>query len=365
VEYALGAYIAGNDTSHFKEAVNLASTADLVIFVGGTNQTVSEEGRDQTSLALPGVQLQLIQQLEKVSKQPLITIMIGGVSTDISYLKRSSSVGSILWAGYPGMDAGTAVASVLFGEFSPAGRLPITIYPADYANQVQMSNMAMRPTTSPAYPGRTYKFYTGEPVFPFGYGLSYTTFTYTFPSSMQQQHRSHNVHHLAQQYTQGGLHLSSPAVDFHYIVNVTNSGSVRSDLVVLAFLSFTVDESAADVAASPPISALVDFAHLHQLESGQSVEVAFSLQFRALAHVDVDGHSWLLPGEYRLTIGQGEHAEHLGQNGEESAVTFIFNLSGAPQLIHRHTSLQPPIKHEAKASFRAQDDSEKNSIHAD
>jgi len=155
VRYALGAYIADNDTSHFAEAVELAKSADVVIFVGGTNQSVSSEGRDQTSLALPGVQLQLIQQLEQASKAPLITLIIGGVSTDIIYLRDSPTVGSILWVGYPGMVAGTAVASVLFGEYSPAGRLPITIYPAEYAGQVRMGQMAMRPTAS--YPGRTYK----------------------------------------------------------------------------------------------------------------------------------------------------------------------------------------------------------------
>ena len=338
VQYALGAYIADNDTSHFDEAVALAKAADIVIFVGGTNQTVSQEGHDQSSLALPGVQLQLIQRLEQASKAPLVTVMIGGVSTDISYLKHSSSVGSILWAGYPGMDAGTAVAAVLFGEFSPAGRLPLTIYPAEYASQVKMGQMAMRASSSPAYPGRTYKFYNGQAVFPFGFGLSYTNFTYSFPdsSSASSQHgRSYDVSALAEQYSRHSLHLSSVAPDFHYIVNVTNSGSVVSDVAVLAFLSSTPDASVAHLAASPPISQLVDFTHIHALPVGQSVEAVFTLSFRSLAHVDQHGHSWLLPGQYRLTAGRGEHASSLGQQGEGSEARFSFSLVGQPTLLQR------------------------------
>ena len=337
VQYALGCYILDNDTSHFDEAIALAKTADLVVFVGGVNQTVSSEGNDQKSLALPGVQQQLVQELERVSKAPLITLVIGGVSTDISYLRDSPSVGSVLWIGFPGQDSGTAVASVLFGEYSPAGRLPITIYPAQYASEVRMGQMTMRASANGSYPGRTYKFYTGEPVYPFGWGLSYSNFTYSYTDTNQHggATRSFDVSELASHFDRSGLHLSSAAPpNFHYIVNVTNSGPVTSDATVLAFLSASVRPSASHLATSPPLTQLVDFTRLHALAPGQSAAAVFTLQYRALAHVDEVGHSWLLPGDYRVTVGREAHAGS-GQEGEGNGVEFAFSLTGAPKLIHR------------------------------
>ena len=339
VSHAIGAWIAGNDTSQFKQAVALAQSADLVIYVGGVNQTVASEGRDQTSLELPGVQLQLIQALEAVSTRPLVTVIIGGVSTDVSYLRDSPKTGSLLWIGFPGMAAGPAVASVLFGEFSPAGRLPITIYPAQYAQDVRMDYMGMRPSSTPYSPGRTYKFYTGTPIYPFGFGMSYTTFAYTYPNnnSLAMQTRVLDIDSLISSFQRKSFHLSSLLDDVHYEINVTNTGGMPSDHSVLGFLSSQIDPVAQHIAASPPISQLFDFQHLHGLRPGEWRDVVFTLQYRSLSHYDSDGNSWLLPGNFFINIGRSDHADSLGQTGSAASLSLSLRLTGKPTLLHRHT----------------------------
>ena len=99
VQYERGCSIAGNDTSGFRAAVDAAQEADLVLFVGGLDQGQEAEDRDRDSIALPGVQLPLIQQLAQAAKRPMVAILLGGGQTDLSALKNDSRVGALLWAG--------------------------------------------------------------------------------------------------------------------------------------------------------------------------------------------------------------------------------------------------------------------------
>ena len=85
------------------------------------------------------------------------------------YIRDSPQYASLIWAGYPGQSGGSAIATVVFGQYNPGGRLPITFYPASYVDEVSMFDMSMRPSST--NPGRTYKFYTGQPVFEFGFGF--------------------------------------------------------------------------------------------------------------------------------------------------------------------------------------------------
>ena len=149
-----------------------------MFFIGGIDHTIEREGLDRTSITLPDAQLTLIQELEKVSRSPLNIVIMSGGGLDLTYIRDSPKCGSLIWMGYPGQSGGLALATVVFGQYNPAGRLPVTLYPASYVDAVSMFDMQMRP--SPTNPGRTYKFYTGQPVYEFGYGLSYTTFDYTW-----------------------------------------------------------------------------------------------------------------------------------------------------------------------------------------
>ncbi|KAJ0045698.1 hypothetical protein Pint_04152 [Pistacia integerrima] len=130
-----------------------------------------------------GYQTELINQVAQVSKGPVILVIMSAGGVDISFAKNNTNIKAILWAGYPGQDGGQAIADVVFGKYNPGGRLPITWYEADYVNKLPVTFMPLRPIPNLGYPGRTYKFFDGSTVYPFGYGLSYTQFKYNITSS--------------------------------------------------------------------------------------------------------------------------------------------------------------------------------------
>ncbi|KAF3786848.1 Beta-xylosidase/alpha-L-arabinofuranosidase 2 [Nymphaea thermarum] len=159
-------------------AVKAASDADATVLVIGADQSVEAEGRDRVDLTLPGQQQQLVSQVANAAKGPVILVIMSGGPFDISFAKASDKISSILWVGYPGEKGGTAIADVIFGKYNPSGRLPVTWYPQSFADKVPMTNMNMRPDPSTGYPGRTYRFYTGDTIYLFGDGLSYTQFNH-------------------------------------------------------------------------------------------------------------------------------------------------------------------------------------------
>jgi hypothetical protein len=193
--------------------------------------------------------------------------------------------------GYAGQAGGLAVGTVIFGQYNPAGRLPLTFYPASYVDAVSMFDMQMRP--SAVNPGRTYKFYTGQPVYEFGTGLSYTTFAYSW--SNDSSISSYPIRTLLKQTYDERRVL----VDL-YRVNVTNTGSLAGDDVVLAFVS-PPKTSLKD--PSPPIKQLFGFERVH-LNVSETAQVYFPLYVSALLTVARDGSKWLEPGHYQIIIGQ-------------------------------------------------------------
>jgi hypothetical protein len=187
----------------------------------------------------------------------------------------------------------------MLGQYNPGGRLPVTYYPASYVDAVSMTDMQMRPSSK--NPGRTYKFYTGQAVFEFGYGLSYTTFTYSWSNDSTNSIVS--IKSLSKNNSDEKkvlLHL--------YRVNVTNTGPVLGDDVVLAFIS-PPSKSLKD--PSPPLRELFGFERVH-LDVNQTTQVFFSLNIQSLLTVAHDGSKWLEPGSYQILIGkQHMHTIHL------------------------------------------------------
>ena len=301
-----GADINSTDTSGFADAVAAAKQADVVIYAGGISEAIEAEAHDRNTIDLPGQQLPLLKQLEAVGK-PLVVILFGGGGVDITYLRDSAATHAILWAGYPSQEGGNALAEVLFGRYSPAGRLPVTWYPAEYVDQVPMTDQSMR--ASATNPGRTYKFYTGTPVYAFGTGMSYTTFSYQVVEEARDVYR---IEELV-----GNARADDRQVDVAMTVNVTNTGAVVSDVVVLAFVS----SNATLAGVTPPIRELFDYARVHALGVGQTQTLRFGLSYRVLTHVDERGHAWLLPGRYQLRV----------QN--ENEVVREFDLVGQPALV--------------------------------
>ncbi|KAJ7968895.1 Beta-D-xylosidase [Quillaja saponaria] len=183
-EMGCGEVLCKNESFIFP-AMKAAKNADATVILAGLGLSVEQESLDRVDLLLPGYQTQLINQVAAVSKGPVILVIMSAGGVDISFAKENENIKAILWAGYPGEEGGQAIADVVFGKYNPGGRLPITWHEANYVDLLPLTSMPLRPIDSLGYPGRTYKFFNGSTVYPFGYGLSYTHFNYSLVSSQR------------------------------------------------------------------------------------------------------------------------------------------------------------------------------------
>jgi beta-D-xylosidase 4 len=291
VEFSYGCRISGNDETGFASAIELARVADVVFFFGGLDQSIEAEGRDRISIALPPIQLSLLQQIEKVVRAPIHVVIMSGSSLDLSYIRDSANYSSLIWMGYAGQSGGLAVATVVFGQYNPGGRLPITFYPASYVDAVSMFDMRMRPSAT--NPGRTYKFYTGQAAYEFAAGLSYTTFNYSWSNDTAIS--SYSIRSLMKD-----NYDKQPVLVCSFRVNVTNVGPIAGDDVVLGFVS-PPQQTQND--ETPPIKQLFGFQRVH-LNVNETTQVFFPFNTDALLTVAHDGSKWLHPGHYRIMVGQ-------------------------------------------------------------
>lgn len=159
-----------------QQAVDIANKSDVIVFLAGLDSSRENENLDRLDLRFPGHQLELFQELEKLHK-PIVAVILNGGGVGLEYLKASRWCFSIVEAFYPGVAGSTAIANLLFGHMNPSGKLPITLYASEYADQVAMTSMDMTKA-----PGRTYRYFTGDFVYPFGWGLSYTSFQLSSPT---------------------------------------------------------------------------------------------------------------------------------------------------------------------------------------
>ncbi|CAF2552210.1 unnamed protein product [Rotaria sp. Silwood2] len=292
VEFAYGCKIKDPDDSGFSAAIELARSADIIIFFGGLDQSIEGESFDRTSITIPDIQWALIHQLETVVRSPIHVVIMSGSGLDLTYIRDSSQFGSLIWMGYAGQSGGLAISNVIFGQYNPGGRLPITMYPASYVDDVSMFDMQMRPSST--NPGRTYKFYTGKAVYEFGSGLSYTTFLYSWSNDTSIS-SSYSI-----------LSLIKKTYDEHRVlvrlfrVDVTNTGDMSGDDVVLAFVR---SRNATMNGEISPIKQLFSFERV-SLAVNQTKEVFFPLTVRHLLTIARDGTKWLHPGSYDILIGE-------------------------------------------------------------
>ncbi|KAK4619288.1 putative exo-1,4-beta-xylosidase [Fulvia fulva] len=271
-------------------AATVAQAHDVIVYVGGIDQSVERETLDRTSLSCNTTQLALISAVSSVGK-PTIIVQSGGGQLDDSEFLSNPNISAILWVGYPGQDGGVAIADVLFGNVAPAGRLPVTMYPATYVS-LPMTDMGLRPDGE-KHLGRTYKWHDGA-VLPFGHGLHYTTFEVD-----------------ASFVPVGSLHISEilhscengerpeQAIIGHVHLRVHNIGNTTSDYVALAFLR-------GDGGPPPwPIKELVGYERLHDLEpgcSGEAGTVVLPITVASLSRWDEEGRRILYPGRYTVAI---------------------------------------------------------------
>ncbi|OSD03373.1 glycoside hydrolase family 3 protein [Trametes coccinea BRFM310] len=311
VEYVLGTNITTNFTSDFPAAIAAAKRADVVIFAGGLDETVEREEVDRLNVTWPGNQLELVAELERVGK-PLIVAQFGGGQLDDSALKSSRAVNAIIWGGYPGQSGGTALFDILTGKVAPAGRLPITQYPAIYAEQVPMTDMTLRPSAT--NPGRTYKWYTGTPVYDFGFGLHFTTFDFSWASAgaasdatnstdLRGPSSTYSISDLVSRGKKSAAFLDLATLDT-FSVRVTNTGKVTSDYVALLFVSGSFGPS------PHPNKQLVSYTRVHGLAPKKSTTVQLPVTLGAIARADESGAKWIYPGTYTIALDTDGALKH-------------------------------------------------------
>jgi beta-D-xylosidase 4 len=312
--YANGSITDSAGTDGWEEIeLSVAKTADIVVYFGGNDLSIEAEGLDRQNLTWQQTQQDEISQLSALGK-PLVVVELGDQQDD-TFLLNNANISAVLWAGYPGQDGGTAVLNILTGRSAPAGRLPTTMYPADYVNEVEMTEMTLRPSAN--NPGRTYKWYD-EAVLPFGFGLHYTTFKPNFTEGGIAG-ETYDISDLVDSCGDGYLDLCA----FQNVsVSVQNAGNTTSDFVALAFLS-------GEHGPEPyPIKELAAYSRLRGVEAGETRNAVLGLTLGNLARVDGSGNTVLYPGVYELQLDI------------PTQDTFSFELSGDAKTLIQFP--QPP-----------------------
>lgn len=281
------------DVDKMKEAVNLANEADISIVVLGLSQRLEGEGGDKNDIELPEQQNALLKAIKETGK-PVILVINAGSALAINWAKEH--VDAIVNVGYPGEEGGNALADVIFGDYNPAGRLPITYY---------KSLSELPPFEDYNMNERTYRYYTGSPLYPFGFGLSYTKFKY---SNLK----------LPNQINAGE--------DLKISATVTNAGELPGDEVVQLYIT---DEKAS---TPRPTKQLEGFERIH-LKTGESKDVTFTLTPRQLSLINKNSKRAIEAGNFYVHIG-GEQPGVTGDNHAESTevISGKFKVKGNKEI---------------------------------
>jgi xylan 1,4-beta-xylosidase len=267
------------------------------------------QGMDRTTIAWTGNQLSLIQQLSALGKK-LIVVQFGGGQLDDSSLLSNANVSALLWAGYPGQDGGNAVADAIDGTYPPAGRLPVSQYPANYINQVNLWDPNLKPNTTTGSPGRTYMWYPGV-ILPFGYGLHYTNFSVRFGCSVPTSIS------IASLFARASAQEYPGTANFTTItMQVTNTGNRTSDYVATLYLS-TKNAGPAPY----PIKTLVAYQRAFKVAAGSPQTLSLPITMQSLARADANGNFYIYPGDYTISLDTN------------SQISFNFTLTGTATLL--------------------------------
>ena len=244
----------------FPSVIKKIAPADVIIMVSGISSDIEGEGHDRSEIELPEIQQQLLAELDATGK-PIVLVNVSGSA--IGFGNVESKYDALIQAWYGGQACGEAVGDVLFGNYNPAGRLPVTFYKStDQLPDFQDYSMN----------NRTYRYFKGEPLYAFGYGLSYTTFKY------------------------GKAKTSGKSQSMTLTVPVTNTGKIDGDEVIQVYVKSLDD-------AGAPIKSLAGFARVN-IGAGQTKTVKIELNKEAFSFYDeaTDGLKFR-PGRYRIMYG--------------------------------------------------------------
>ncbi len=278
------------------EAVQAAKQADVIIAFAGLSPSLEGEempvklagftGGDRTAIDLPAVQEELLKAVAATGK-PLVVVLQNGSALAVNWAQQHAN--AILEAWYPGEEGGTAIAETLAGDNNPGGRLPLTFY-SSLTQVPSFNDYSMK--------SRTYRYFSDKPLYPFGFGLSYTSFTYS------------------------GIKVPSSSIKAGDPVtiegDVKNAGPAVGDEVVELYLT-------QPKASDTPIRVLAGFTRVH-LGPGESSHVGFKIDPRSIAQVDSNGTRMILPGDYTVSLGGA-------QSGDAASVqTGTFTITGKAEL---------------------------------
>jgi len=273
MEYTSGAMLKHPREIKDTWAAGMAQTADFAIVCAGLSSflegeegesLLSEQNGDRESISLPQSQIDYIKELA-VHGAKIVLVLTGG--SPIALGEVEDMVEAILFVWYPGMEGGRAVADVLFGDISPAGKLPIT-FPKSLAQLPAFDDYSMK--------GRTYRYMTEEPLYPFGFGLSYSKFGY---SDLQ-------------------LDKTTLAIGDSLNVSLTLTSDGESDSAEVTQFYLT------DIQASSivPLHHLIGFERVY-LKAGESKTIKFTVTPEMMSFYNDDGKLTLEPGEFKLEVG--------------------------------------------------------------
>lgn len=276
-----------------QDALEKSRQAEAVVIVAGITPSVEGEemdvkvegfrGGDRTEIALPKPQEELIKEVQALGK-PVVLVLLGGSALAVNW--ANDNVPAILKAWYPGQDGGTAIADVIFGDYNPAGRLPVTFY----------KSVSQLPAfTDYSMQGRTYRYFKGEPLYPFGFGLSYSTFKYDGLKFDSKQVRSGD--------------------NVKINVNVTNTSNRAGDEVVQIYIT--------DVASTfpTPIRSLGGVKRIF-LKPGEKQTVSFTINPEQMSVIDNSGKRVIEPGDFLISVG----GQQPGVKGTSNSVSGTFTV---------------------------------------
>jgi beta-glucosidase len=277
-----------------KEALEIAGRAEVVVMcMGLTPRMEGEQMRiqvdgfrkgDRTRLDLPQVQQELIKEIHALGK-PVVLVLLNGSALSINW--ENENIPAIIEAWYPGQAGGQAIADVLFGDYNPGGRLPVTFY---------KSVEDLPPFEDYSMAGRTYRYFESEPLYPFGYGLSYTSFKYD------------NLK-VDKECKIGDTMTVS--------VDIKNTGDLAGDEVVQLYLSNL------NKTVPVPIRSLKGFKRIH-LRPGKTKTVKFTISPDAFSIINNENEKVILPGQYLISVGGGQPEDKITvSNVLEAKITLL------------------------------------------
>jgi beta-glucosidase len=297
VNYREGVEPSAGNKNTMNYSIGEARDADVVVAVFGISgvfegeegeSTASENRGDRLNLNLPQNQLDYLHQLKKKCKKPIVLVLTGGSPICTEEMKTIAD--AILYVWYPGQEGGHAVADVLFGDVNPSGRLPIT-FPKSVSQLPAFKDYSMK--------GRTYRYMTEEPLYPFGFGLSYTSFAYS------------NIK-LDKDKIKKGQSVKATAT-------VTNNGKVSGEEVAQLYITDL------KTSVETPLYALKGMKRV-KLNPGESKEVSFEVTPGMMELVTETGDKVIEPGDFKVYISGSTPSELSAKLGAAKPVSTTFNV---------------------------------------